>query len=191
MISFLNSIDTDFFLYLNSLHSPFFDKIMLTLSYDKFLFLGILIALSVYGILTYKKWYFVAFLFCIVSFGLSDRISSGFFKPTFERLRPCHNPTLASKVHLAGENCWGGKFGFLSSHASNSFALATFFWLLFRRKKIFTGLFIYAGLVSYSRIYLAKHYPGDILAGALLGISCGIIGYFLFHRLRQRFVDQQ
>ena len=191
MIDFLNEIDTSLFLFLNSLHTPWLDFIMLKISYDKYLLFGIIIALSAYGFKHLKKWYLVAFIFCLVGFGLSDRVSSGLFKPHFERLRPCHNPKLADKVHLAGQNCWGGKFGFVSSHASNSFAIAMFFWLLFRKKnKWFYLMFIYAGLVSYSRIYLAKHYPGDILFGGLLGLSCGYIGYKAFTLLRQRFVDQ-
>ena len=192
MIEFLDKVDTSLFLFLNNLHAPWLDTVMLSVSYNKYLFLGIIFFVSIYGVKYFKKWYLIAFLLCLVSFGLSDRISSGLFKPYFERLRPCHNPTLANQVHLAGQNCWGGKFGFVSSHASNSFAIAMFFWLLFRKKnRWFFLMFVYAGLVSYSRIYLAKHYPGDILFGALLGLATGYAGYKLFTLLRQRFADQQ
>lgn len=191
MIEFLNQIDTNIFLFLNSLHHPFIDPIMLHVSYSKLLFLGIVLGLSAYGIYIYRKWFALAFFFCLIAFGASDRISSGFFKPTFERLRPCHNPELAEKVHLAGRKCWGGKFGFISSHASNSFSFAIFFWLLFRkRNKLFALLIPYAGLVSYSRIYLAKHYPGDIFFGALLGLACGYIAFISFDRLRLRYSNQ-
>lgn len=190
MITYLNSLDTKLFLYLNSLHHPLLDNFMLTLSYDYYLFFTLLFIISIYGTITLRKWYPIAFIFCLISFGLSDRISSGFFKPTFERPRPCHNPSLSAKVYLAGKNCGGGIYGFVSSHAANSFSIAMFFFLLFRRKKIFYGLFIYASLVSYSRIYLARHYPGDIFAGLILGLLCGGVTYFLFNLLRRRFPNQ-
>ena len=117
-------------------------------------------------------------VFSLIAFGLSDSISSRIFKPGFERLRPCHQQQLEDKVHLAGQNCWGGKFGFVSSHASNTFAIATFFFFVFKFKWYWL-LFVHAGLVSYSRVYLAKHFPGDILFGALLGILIGYLSYKL------------
>lgn len=191
MIEFLNQIDTNLFLFLNSLHHPKLDPIMLIFSYSNVLLFLLLILLLAFGYFYYKKWIIVAFVCCLLAFGVSDRISSGIFKPTFKRLRPCHNQILSSQVYLAGQNCWGGKFGFISSHAANSFTLAMFFWLLFKRKnRWFSLLFLYATIVSYSRIYLAKHYPGDILVGSLLGLLCGYLGYKAFTALRQRYQDQ-
>ncbi len=181
MLAWLNHIDTQLFLFLNNLHSPALDSIMLAVSYNKLLFALILTAISIYGILKLKKFYLLAFLFCLIGFGLSDAISTRVFKNNFKRLRPCHNEVLKNKVHLAGQNCWGGKYGFVSSHASNSFAIAVFFWLLFRRYSKWSALLlIHAGLVAYSRVYLAKHYPGDILFGALLGIALGYLVYRLY-----------
>ncbi len=168
---------------------------MLAISYNKFLFLFLIIGLLTYTFKLYKKYVFLAFFFCLVGFGLSDSISSKGLKDNIQRLRPCHNKALKTKVHLAGKKCWGGKYGFVSSHASNSFAIATFFFLLFRKNRKFLWLFIYAGIVSYSRIYLARHYPGDIFFGAILGVFCGLIGFkgfnLCFDRLKQRSLNQQ
>ena len=180
MISWLNQIDTSLFLFLNSLNSPTLDPLMLSLSYSKPLMAIIMTSLIIYGLYYLRKKFIIAIIACIISFGLSDLISTKGFKDNFKRLRPCHQEGLKTKVHLAGKKCWGGKFGFVSSHAANTFSISLFFFLLFGRKKIFTGLFVYAFLVSYSRIYLARHFPGDILFGALLGLSCGYLGYRLY-----------
>lgn len=181
MLESLNSLDTFLFLTINRMNAPWLDHVMLVVSYNRYIFLSAILALSLYGIKLYKKWYLMAFFCCLISFALSDRISSGVFKPYFKRLRPCHHSQLATKVNLAEKKCWGGKYGFVSSHASNSFSIASFFWLLFRRRGTwFYLLFSYAGIISYSRVYLARHYPGDVLIGALLGLLCGHIGYSLF-----------
>ena len=181
MLDFTNKIDTDIFLFLNGLHHEWLDSFMLAISYNNYLIAGLIIFLMACGFKYYKKFFPLAFLFSLIAFGLSDSISTRVFKDGFERLRPCHNPALAEKVYLAAQNCGGGKFGFVSSHASNSFALAVFFWLLFRKKnRHFKWIFLYAGMVSYSRIYLARHYPADIVFGAILGILIACMVFKLY-----------
>jgi undecaprenyl-diphosphatase len=178
MLNFLDKLDTSFFLYLNSLHNSRLDEVMLAVSYNKVLMASILLIVFSLAIFDLKKKSLVVILLSFIVFGLSDSISTRVFKDNFKRLRPCHNPTLEDKVYLAGQNCWGGKYGFVSSHASNSFAIAFFFWLiLLKRRKVLFLFLLYAGLVSYSRIYLARHYPGDIFFGALLGM---LISYGLY-----------
>lgn len=103
------------------------------------------------------------------------------------RLRPCHNPEIASLVHLV-DGC-GGQYGFLSSHATNSFALAWFTGLLYKRhyKYTLSLMLIWAALVSYSRIYVGVHYLGDILCGAILGSTVGILVYYLMRFCSRKF----
>ncbi len=187
MIEFLNNIDTNLFLYLNGLHNPFMDKVMLILSYNKRL-MGLLSMIRLrLSYKTYKKKVILVFLFAGLSFGLSDSISTKVFKDQIKRLRPCKQDALASKVHLAGKKCWGGKFGFVSSHSANSFSVAMFIWLLFRRYNKHVGwFFVYSGLVAYSRIYLAKHYPLDIICGGILGIGCGLVAFKIYDFLNQK-----
>ena len=191
MINWLNQIDTSLFLFLNSINSPAIDPLMLSLSYSKILMAIIMTSLIIYGCYYLRKKIILALICCIISFGLSDFISTKGFKDNFKRLRPCHQEDLKTKVHLAGKKCWGGKYGFVSSHAANTFSISLFFFLLFGRKKIFTGLFVYAFLVSYSRVYLARHFPGDIIFGAILGLCCGYLGFQLYKKSLTFFLKPQ
>lgn len=100
------------------------------------------------------------------------------FKHGFQRLRPCHDPEIINSIRKV---ICGGSYGYFSAHAANSFALATFFFQLLKPyyKGIY-ALFIWAILVSYSRIYLAVHFPGDVITGAFFGVIFGIL-FFKLH----------
>lgn len=167
MIELLNRIDTQLFLWLNSFHNPFFDNIM-WLASGKLTWLPLYFIFLVFLIIKYKKDCWLPILGIALVILLSDQISSGLIKPLAERLRPSHEPSLQGLVHLV--NAYkGGKYGFVSSHAANSFGLAVFFVLLVRRRWFTVSILIWAAIVSYSRVYLGVHYPGDIIGGALVG----------------------
>lgn len=120
---------------------------------------------------------------------LADRISSGFFKPFFQRFRPAQDDEFQSFVDIVN-GYRGGRYGFVSSHAANSFGLFTFIALLFRKKEFTLALFLWAILNCYSRIYLGVHYPGDILCGAVLGVACGLTVYFLYTYINRKVFPQ-
>jgi undecaprenyl-diphosphatase len=180
MIDFLLQIDRQLFLFLNGLNHPVLDEVMI-FSSAKLSWLPLYIIL-LFLIIRQFKWQSVLILILVaVLISISDQLSVRAFKLVFERPRPCHEADLQPLIHLAAGRC-GGAFGFVSSHAANSFALATFIWILFRGKYLWMGylMFSYAALVSYSRIYLGVHYPGDILAGGLLGFFAGWFVYAIY-----------
>lgn len=125
-------------------------------------------------------------IFTIIAIALvilaADQISSGIFKPLFHRWRPAQDPEMMYLVDIV-RGYRGGRFGFISSHAANTFAVSTFIYLLIRRKSVLFIMLSWACLCSYSRIYLGVHFPGDILAGALVGVLCGIAIYYPYSKI--------
>lgn len=110
-----------------------------------------------------------------------DQVSSSLIKPLVGRLRPSHTPIVANMLHYVN-GYHGGKFGFISGHATNTVGIAVFLAMIFRNRLTRLSLAFFALLMCYSRIYLGVHYPGDILCGALLGA----VGAWLTIRLLRR-----
>lgn len=174
-------LDQDLFLILNGLHAYWMDSIMWWLS-DKLIWIP-LYAFILYLIIKKYKWRSVGILLSVaILIAASDQLS-GWLKFTVERARPTHTEGLKEQIHTLN-NYFGGPYGFVSSHASNSFALATFTSLFlspfYKNYRVYA--FIWAFLVSYSRIYLGVHFPGDILAGAIVGVLLAHLVYFLYRK---------
>ena len=96
------------------------------------------------------------------------------FKPLVARWRPTHNPYLQDAVDIVN-GYRGGPYGFFSSHAANTFVVATFLSPVFRRRSITLSLFGWAVLSCWTRVYLGAHYIGDLAVGALFGLAIGAI----------------
>jgi undecaprenyl-diphosphatase len=180
MIETLKYAEYEWFLWLNSFHSPTWDVIMFWLTY-RFTWLPLYAYLIYYLFKQYRSNFWQNVLFVGSSVGLADRITSGLMKPYFQRFRPCHDPAIQHIVHVVG-NC-GGQFGFASSHAANCFALAMAFYLLNSSTKLSFFLFIWAIIVSYSRIYVGVHFLTDLLVGALVGMAIAVLLYLIKQKL--------
>ncbi|HCQ29171.1 MAG TPA: phosphatase PAP2 family protein [Flavobacteriales bacterium] len=173
----IEEFDVSLFLWLNQFHSPFFDTLFGWITY-KFTWIPLYALFLYLFIKQYRKqsvWLIIGAVLAVV---LADQISVNAFKEVFQRYRPCHNLEIKNMVHIINNHC-GGKYGFVSSHAANTFAIAVYMLksLSFFHKKWKYLLIFWAVLVSYSRIYVGVHYPADVFAGALLGIACGYLAF--------------
>ena len=188
----LNSLDTQLFWWVNSHHCGVSDWVLWTLS-QAWSWAIVLVAVFIAVTLRKdKKNWWVVLVGIALCFLLGDRISVMAFKDTVMRLRPCH---ALEGVRMFKTSC-GGLYGFVSSHAANCFALAMFMSLMYGRKselgkarKVTPALpyllFAWAAAVGYSRPYLGKHYPGDVICGAIVGLGIGALVYFVMSLIKR------
>jgi undecaprenyl-diphosphatase len=186
MIDFIIDIDKQLFLFLNGLHSDFFDPVMYFISKKEpwypLYFILVLIIVIQYRL---KAW--MPLLLLVLAIVSSELVSVHLLKETVQRLRPCKDPALSGLVHIVNGHC-GGNYGFVSTHASDTFAGATFISLIMRVKPMQLFMFAWAFLISYSRIYLGVHYPMDVFFGALLGVLIGYGAFKLVHLLNRKYL---
>ncbi|MDW7694596.1 phosphatase PAP2 family protein [Flammeovirgaceae bacterium SG7u.111] len=178
MIDYLDKLDKELFLWLNSFHSDTSDIFwqFITEKETWFPFYALILA---YIFWQYKWRGFIVLIGVALTITFADQFSSGFCKPFFERFRPCASPEIGHLVHTTRDGCGG--YGFISGHSSNSFAIAMFIYLLFKdRLKYLWLLFAWAAIVAYSRIAVGVHYPGDITVGAIAGIFWGWLAYKIY-----------
>lgn len=173
-------LDKSVFMLLNGWGNTGADQLMLMISKTTtWIPLHLLIIYLLFKRYAQKSIWIVLIIVCAVA--VSDQLSSSVIKPAVARLRPSHDPELANQVRLVNDYR-GGMYGFVSSHASNTFAVAFIVSLLLPQRWLVVVLFTWAALVSYSRIYLGVHYPFDIIGGALLGIALGGVAFWLIQK---------
>ena|ERR1700752_1137020 len=182
MFESLKKIDEQLLLFGNSLHNSFFDAVIPHLTnFWVWIPLFIWWAIELYKI--YGRKLIIIVFFIIGLLVAADR-SSVLIKNSVQRYRPTHNIELKDKVHVVNEYR-GGHYGYVSSHASNAFAIAFFIFFLIKSypKKWFKiSLFLWALISCYTRIYLGVHYPFDLFSGALLGTILAFVFYKIFIR---------
>ncbi len=188
MMSEILRWDTELFLMLNNLGREPMDAFWLMVSGTKIWIplYALLVFLLFKALKGHAIW--IAILIALVNVFFTDFGSVWLFKEQFQRLRPCHVEALIDQMRLVKESC-GGQYGFISSHASNTFGIAVLVGLLLY-KKFPVALYLLIGwalMVSFSRIYLGVHYPLDIICGGLYGSMCGAMMYFLFSTITKRY----
>ena len=184
MIDYLIDIDTDALLAVNGFHSLFQDAFwwLVTAKWSSAL---LLIALLWVLLHQNRRHALLVLAMLALAVLVADQVSSGLIKHMVERLRPTHDPSLESAVHVIN-GYRGGLYGFVSSHAANSFAVATLLTLVMRQRLVTVSLFSWALLQCYSRVYLGVHYPGDILGGILVGLITGWLVWLLMRWIQHR-----
>jgi undecaprenyl-diphosphatase len=186
MLDRLIEWDKELLVFLNGFHTVWLDPVMLLIT--KTFFWLPLYAFLIYLIFrNFKKEAWFILVGAAIVIVLSDQITSTLMKPFFARLRPSHDPTLAGLLHHVSDYR-GGRYGFSSGHAANTFGVALFVWLILSPVYKWIGwIFLWAALMTYTRIYLGVHFPGDIFVGATIGLGCGWIGYKISSYLGKRY----
>ena len=185
-ILWLSDIDARLLLIVNGAHSPFFDSVMWCIS-------GRWIWVPFYAVLAYllfRRMSWKRASICLVTIGLiilaADQTCATLIRPEIGRLRPANlNNPLSSFVHVVN-GYRGGRYGFPSCHAANTFALAVFMSLVIRHKWFTVMMCSWAFVVSYSRMYLGVHYFGDLFCGATIGSLFAVLFYYLQNYLFKR-----
>ena len=194
MLEQLLHIDTEVLLAINGWHAPWADRLMWIVSAKTtwiplyLLLIGLLVWRYRQPAMTSVKWLqrVPACVVMIVVIGLAvgaaDFIASGILKDLVARPRPTRVPELEGVLHLVN-GYKSGKFGFVSSHAANTMAVALLFSLIWRNKIATVGLMLWVAANCYSRMYLGVHYPTDILGGLLIGAAVAVAAYVVLRRL--------
>lgn len=173
MLESLLAFDTAILTWIHGhLHNPFFDWLMPILR-NKTTWIPLYVFLAAFMLFNFHKRAWLWMLFFVFAIVLSDTVSTRVFKYRFQRLRPCHTELVGSRITPLVP-C-GGRYGFVSSHAANHFAMAAFFFFTLghRLRRARWPVMIWAGTIAFAQVYVGVHYPLDVVAGAALGLIFG------------------
>jgi undecaprenyl-diphosphatase len=184
MLEKLQSLDTQLFVYLNSLGSENFDGFWLFITKQvNWIPLFLLLFYLIYKKIGIKQTLYLL-LFIAVLITITDQ-TTNVFKNGFQRLRPCNNPEIKSFIRIVQVR---NSYSFFSGHAANTMAVATFLYLNFKQNfKYFALIFLWPLIFAYSRIYLGLHYPLDIVSGYLCGFIFGFLMYKTYKILQKKY----
>ena len=189
MIENLQNIDRTISVAINGCYSEFWDNIMIFMS-NKYALIPIYVMILLYVLgrktftvrrkVLFNGWMMsiIIVLACAASTFIIDMTGHDIIKPYFQRLRPGYDFYIWDLIRTPDGK--GGAFGFISNHAANLAGLAMVSSLFIKRKWYTFLIFLLMIIVSYSRVYLGRHFLGDVICGAIYGIIIGWIVYLIF-----------
>ncbi|MES2679941.1 MAG: phosphatase PAP2 family protein [Bacteroidota bacterium] len=183
MFEALEKFDRYLLLKINAMHSPFFDGMMFYISDNSWPTVLIILATAFVFYRKYALKKAIEFLVgCAIVFACTD-LSTNLVKHAVKRYRPTHNHEIKEQVRVVNDY-HGGKYGFFSAHAANTFSVMTFifFCVHWISKKYRLLFFVYPVLVTYSRMYLGVHYPSDTITGIFSGLIFGRIVFLIMNK---------
>lgn len=184
MIETLDAIDKQWILALNNDYSSFWDMVMFATS-QVMVWIPLYLSIVYVAIRSWRKEGWIIVISLVISVIVADQVASGLLKNWIARPRPTHDLAIGHLIVTVNDYI-GGQYGFVSSHAANTFALALCSSLFFKRWQYATSIFLWATLNAYSRVYLGVHYVGDVVGGMLVGLMVGWGVYWMARRLKRK-----
>ena len=184
MLEKILSLDQQIFIFLNSLGSEKFDAFWLFITkQSNWTLLFVTLLYFIHKKIGAKQTLILG-LFIAVLMTFTDQ-TTNLIKNAVQRLRPCNNEEIMGFIRIVKSS---ETYSFFSGHATNSMAVATFLFLLFKSKFKYLGfLFLWPLLFAYSRIYLGLHYPLDIVSGYVFGAFSGFLCYKLYQITQKKY----
>ena len=182
MLEALNKIDTAILIWVHDHHNNIFDLFMPFVTDADNWILPILVLIFYLGIKGQKRGK-ITLVLLIIALALADSICAQLLKPFFERIRPSHYGL--EGLHLLVSK--GGKWSMPSNHAANMFSLAIVLSYFYKKYKPL--LFLLAILISFSRVYVGVHFPGDVIVGGLIGFFISTSFLILWGKIKLHELD--
>jgi undecaprenyl-diphosphatase len=179
----LISLDKQWLLAVNGSDSLYLDRVAHVLTTA---LTWLPLYLSLFYVVLHNNENFRKVLYVLAGAGLcvllAGTVDDMIVKPMVARWRPTHDPEIGMLVDVV-DGYRGGRYGFFSAHASNTFSLTIFFWWLMRSRLLTTAMVLWSLTNCWTRLYLGVHYPGDILVGLCWGFISGSLVFLFYHRV--------
>ncbi|MDD7552209.1 MAG: phosphatase PAP2 family protein [Candidatus Cryptobacteroides sp.] len=177
IIASLEQADRSASLFINSLNSPLTDPVWQFFS-NKLVWIPLYLAVLVFFFLKFGwKTALKCLTACVLTIVICDQFSN-LIKDACARMRPCHDPWMVTHgLHMLEGK--GNLYGFFSAHAANAMGFALCSALCIkqgsgRKTTAYTVLIVIRVLlVGISRVFVGKHFLGDVLVGFGVGALVG------------------